>query len=121
MDIKTNEILQKFSTQKVDLKLDGQLKSMEQKAQSIFNDGRRDANTEILSAAEKMGQALSKLKKLQKDIDNTYAEAIKKAEDIGVDLKNTTVGKNFRNAYNDVNEYVMSSTSLISKLRKFNI
>ena len=121
MDSKTKEILQKFSSQKVDLKLDGQLKSMEQKAQSIFNDGRRDANQEILSAAGKMEQALSKLNKLSKDIDNTYADAIRKAKDIGVDLNKTSVGKNFKDAYNDVTEYVMSSRELISKLRKFNI
>ena len=121
MDYKQKEILQKFSAQKVELKLDGQLKSMEQKAQSIFNDGRKDANTEILSAAGKMEQALSKLNKLAKNIDDTYADAIRKAEDIGVDLNKTSVGKNFKNAYNDVTEYIMSSRDLISKLRKFNI
>tara|TARA_X000001382_G_scaffold39610_4_gene26542 strand:- start:348 stop:734 length:387 start_codon:yes stop_codon:yes gene_type:complete len=108
-----------LATQKVDLKLDGQLKSMGQRAQSIFNDGRRDANQEILSAAGKMEQALSRLNKLAKDIDNTYADAIRKAKDIGVDLNQTQVGRNFKDASRDVTEYIMSSRTLISKLRKF--
>lgn len=108
-----------LATQKVNLKLDGQLKSMGQRAQSIFNDGRRDANQEILSAAGKMEQALSRLNKLAKDIDNTYADAIRKAKDIGVDLNQTQVGRNFKDASRDVTEYIMSSRTLISKLRKF--
>ena len=40
---------------------------------------------------------------------------------IGVDLDSTTVGKNFKRAFNDVNDYIISSQSAVSKLRKFKL
>jgi len=116
-----NEYLAKQEPQKVELALDGQLKSIEQKAQSIFNDGRRDAEQEVLNGAGKMEQAKRKLQKLQKDIDDAYARGKRIAKDIGVDLDSTTVGKNFKEAFSDVNYYIIASQKRIDKLRKFTL
>lgn len=116
-----NEYLAKQEPQKVELALDGQLKSIEQKAQSIFNDGRRDAEQEVLNGAGKMEQAKRKLQKLQKEIDDAYARGKRIAKDIGVDLDSTTVGKNFKEAFSDVNDYIISSQKRIDKLRKFTL
>ena len=52
--------------QKIELALDSQLKDIEQKAQSVFNDGRRDALQEVLSGAGKMEAAQKKLQKTAK-------------------------------------------------------
>ena len=116
-----NEYLAKQEPQKVELALDGQLKSIEQKAQSIFNDGRRDAEQEVLNGAGKMEQAKRKLQKLLKEIDDAYARGKRVAKDIGVDLDSTTVGKNFKTAFSDVNDYIISSQKRIDKLRKFRL
>ena len=118
------EELEKVSltkAEKVELALDGQLKDQGQKAQSIFNDGRRDAEQVVLEASGKMENAKKDLEKLAKQIDSTYSEALKKAKDLGVNLDGTTVGKNYKKAYNDVTEYIISSSTAISKLRKFSI
>ena len=116
-----NEYLAKQEPEKVELALDTELKNIEQKAQSIFNDGRRDALQEVENGAGKMQDAKKKLQKLQKEIDNAYADGKRKAKDIGVDLDSTTVGKNFKRAFSDVNDYIISSTSAVSKLRKFKV
>jgi len=116
-----NEYLAKQEPHKVELALDGQLKSIEQKAQSIFNDGRRDAEQEVLNGAGKMEQAKRNLQKLLKEIDDAYARGKRVAKDIGVDLDSTTVGKNFKEAFSDVNDYIISSQKRIDKLRKFRL
>ena len=107
--------------QKIELALDSQLKDIEQKAQSVFNDGRRDAIQEVLSGAGKMEAAQKKLQKLQNEVDAAYADGKRKAKELGVDLDSTTVGKNFKRAFNDVNDYIISSQSAVSKLRKFKL
>lgn len=107
--------------QKIELALDSQLKDIEQKAQSVFNDGRRDALQEVLSGASKMEAAQKKLQKLQNEVDAAYADGKRKAKELGVDLDSTTVGKNFKRAFNDVNDYIISSQSAVSKLRKFKL
>ncbi len=107
--------------QKIELALDGQLKDIEQKAQSVFNDGRRDALQEVLSGAGKMEAAQKRLQKLQNEVDAAYADGKRIAKEIGVDLDSTTVGKNFKKAFNDVNDYIISSQSAVSKLRKFKL
>ena len=116
-----NEYLAKQEPQKVELALDSELKSIEQKAQSIFNAGRRDAEQEVLNGAGKMEQAKRKLQKLLKEIDDAYARGKRVAKDIGVDLDSTTVGKNFKEAFSDVNDYIISSQKRIDKLRKFRL
>ena len=107
--------------QKIELALDSQLKDIEQKAQSVFNDGRRDALQEVLSGAGKMEAAQKKLQKLQNEVDAAYADGKRKAKELGVDLDSTTVGKNFKRAFNDVNDHIISSQSAVSKLRKFKL
>jgi|TARA_R100000149_G_scaffold30441_1_gene11700 F0F1-type ATP synthase membrane subunit b/b' len=107
--------------QKIELALDGQLKDIEQKAQSIFNDGRRDALQEVLNASGKMEATSKRLQKLQNEIDKAYTDGKRLAKEIGVDLESTTVGKNFKKAFQDVEDYIISVDSFISKLRKFKL
>ena len=107
--------------QKIELALDSQLKDIEQKAQSVFNDGRRDALQEVLSGAGKMEATSKRLQKLQNEVNAAYADGKRKAKELGVDLDSTTVGKNFKRAFNDVNDYIISSQSAVSKLRKFKL
>ena len=106
---------------KIELALDGQLYEQGMKAQSIYLDGKRDALGVVLKAADGMDNTKKQLKKLSKDIDNAYERALKFAKEIGVDLDNTTAGKNYKKAYKDVEDYIISSETAISKLRKFNI
>ena len=110
-----------LASQKVELALDSQLKDISQKAQSIFNDGKRDARQEIANAASKIENSLRDLKRLQKEVDNAYADGKRKAKELGVDLDNTSVGKNFKQAFNDVNDYVISSQDIVSKLMKIKV
>ena len=125
MELEAAELLSKIESivkgEKLELALDGQLKDQGQKAQSIFNDGRRDAEKVVLEASSKMENAKKDLEKLAKQIDSTYSEALNKAKDLGVDLDGTTVGKNYKKAYGDVTDYIISSSTAISKLRKFSI
>jgi len=107
--------------QKIELALDSQLKDIEQKAQSIFNDGRRDALQEVLNASGKMEATSKRLQKLQNEIDKAYTDGKRLAKEIGVDLDSTTVGKNFKKAFQDVEDYIISVDSFISKLRKFKL
>jgi len=107
--------------QKIELALDSELKNIEQKAQSIFNDGRRDALQEVLNASGKMEATSKRLQKLQNEVNAAYADGKRKAKELGVDLDSTTVGKNFKRAFNDVNDYIISSQSAVSKLRKFKL
>tara|TARA_Y100000114_G_C11538246_1_gene221361 strand:- start:155 stop:526 length:372 start_codon:yes stop_codon:yes gene_type:complete len=107
--------------QKIELALDGQLKDIEQKAQSIFNDGRRDALQEVLSASGKMEATSRRLQKLQNEVNKAYFDGKRLAKEIGVDLDSTTVGKNFKKANQDIEDYIISVDSLISKLRKFKL
>lgn len=109
---------QELSAEKVELALDGELKTQGQKAQSIFNDGRKSASAAIQKAGDEMGAAKKKLQALLKDIDDAYAKAKKTADSIGVDLDSTTVGKNFKQTYSEVEDYVMSAGELRLKLLK---
>ena len=107
-----------LESHKVDLALDGQLKEQKQKAQSIFNDGRKNAMSQVQKAADEMDNSENKIKALLKEIDNTYVKAKKTANDLGVDLDSTTVGKNFKQAYSDVEEFIISSREFKLKLQK---
>jgi hypothetical protein len=120
-DLLLSEIEKIVKGEKVELALDDELKNQGQKAQKIFNDGRRNAEGQLLSAAGEMQSAKKKLESLQKDIDKTYAKALSSAKEIGIDLSKTTVGKNFKRAFNEVNDYIISSSTAISKIRKFKI
>ena len=120
-DLLLSEIEKIVKGEKVELALDDELKNQGQKAQKIFNDGRRNAEGQLLSAAGEMQSAKKKLESLQKDIDKTYAKALSSAKELGVDLDKTTVGKNFKRSFNEVNDYVISSSTAISKIRKFKI
>jgi hypothetical protein len=84
--ISKEELSKKVSTEKVELALDSQLKDIEQKAQSVFNDGRRDALQEVLNGAGKMEAAQKRLQKLQNEVDAAYADGKRKAKELGVDL-----------------------------------
>ena len=107
-----------LESHKVDLALDGQLKEQSQKAQSIFNDGRKNAISQVQKAADEMDSSENKIKALLKEIDNTYARAKKTADDLGLDLDSTKVGKNFKQTYSDVEEFIISSRELKLKLQK---
>tara|TARA_R110000868_G_scaffold176679_1_gene414594 strand:+ start:44 stop:424 length:381 start_codon:yes stop_codon:yes gene_type:complete len=112
---------QELSAHNVELALDGDLKEQGQKAQSIFNDGRKNANNVIMKAVSELENAKKSLNTLSKQIDTTYSKALKSAKEIGVDLDGTTVGKNYKKAFSDVEDYLISTTSAISKLSKFKI
>ena len=118
MDYKHKEILQKFSTQKVELAAPDILRSAGQKAQAFFNDGRRDAQGHFLSASGEMDEARKRIEGLRGEIEKEYLRSKKLADDIGVDLDATTVGKNFRNAFKEIEDYVISCRELSSKYRK---
>ena len=118
MDYKHKEILQKFAAQNVELAAPDLLRSAGQKAQSFFNDGRRDAQSHFLSASGEMDEARKRIENLRGDIEKEYLRSKKLAEDIGVDLDATTVGKNFRNAFKEIEDYVISCRELSSKYRK---
>lgn len=120
-DLLLSQIEKIVKGEKFELALDDELKNQGQKAQKLFNDGRRNAEGQLLSAAGEMQSAKKKLESLQKDIDKTYSKALRTAKEIGVDLDKTTVGKNFKRAFNEVNDYVISSSTAISKIRKFKI
>ena len=120
-DLLLSQIEKIVKGEKVELKLDGQLYEQGIKAQAIFNDGRRDAEGKLLSAAGEMQSAKKKLESLQKAIDKTYSRALRISKEIGVDLDKTTAGKNYTKAYGEVNDYVLSSSRAISKIRKFKI
>ena len=109
---------QELSSEKVELALDGELKSQGQKAQSIFNDGRKNAIAQIQKAGDEMGSAKKKLEALLKDIDNAYSKAKKTADEIGVDLDSTSVGKSFKQTYSEVEDFVISAGDLRLKLLK---
>lgn len=118
MDFKHKEILQKFASHSVELAAPDILRSAGQKAQAFFNDGRRDAQGHFLSASDEMDQARKRIEGLRSDIEKEYLRSKKLADDIGVDLDATTVGKNFRNAFKEIEDYVISCRELSSKYRK---
>ena len=124
-EVEAQELLSKIEKivkgEKIELALDGELKDQGTKAQSIFNDGRRDALQVVLEASSKMENAKRSLDKLEKEIDKTYSRALRISKEIGVDLDSTTVGKNYKKAYSEVTDYVISSQTAIDKLRKFKI
>ena len=107
-----------LSNQKLELALDGELKAQAQKAQSIFNDGRKNAIQQIQNAANEMDNSENKIKALLKEIDNSYAKAKKIADDIGLNLDSTTVGKNFKQTYLNVEEFQNSARELKLKYEK---
>jgi DNA repair ATPase RecN len=107
-----------LESQKVKLALDGELKAQAQKAQSIFNDGRKNAMQQIQNAVNEMDTSENKIKSLLKEIDNTYVKAKKTADDLGIDLDSTTVGKNFKQTYSDVEEFQNSARELKLKYEK---
>lgn len=101
------------------LSIEGQLKDQGQKAQKIYLDGRRDAHSEAFGASRHMERAKKNIEKILKQIDNAYSKAKRNAKDQGVDLDKTSVGRNFRRAYKEVNDYqsdALEMTSFIKKL-----
>ena len=110
-----------LASERVTLGLDDDLKSAGQKAQSIFNDGRKSANASLSKAAGEMDAAKKKIQSLEKEISGEYARSLKIAKEIGVDLDGTTVGKNFKRVFSEIEDYVMNSREASRKIEKFKI
>lgn len=102
------------------LSIDGQLKDQGQKAQKIYLDGRRDAQSEAFSSSRHMERAQKNLEKLLRQIEQEYLKAKRRSKDIvGVDIDKTSVGRNFKRTIKEVNDFVLDAqakTSFIKKL-----
>lgn len=112
---------QELSAEKVELALDSQLKDIEQKAQKLFNDGRSSARQKMSDAAGELDSIKNKLKALSSDIDSAYSKGKKTADELGVDLDSTSVGKSFKQATKDVQDYIMRASEVSSKISSFKI
>ena len=92
-----------------------------QKAQSEYNDAKTSARGIISKAADEMFDARKKISNIIKDIGKQYAEVIGMAEDLGVNINDTKVGKNFSKVSEELENYSISALELQRKIEKFNI
>ena len=83
MDSKTKEILQKFSTQKVDLGLQEDLQKQIKKSDKIVSNAERvsDAAEQASNIAKK---TLSDLSQLKKQMESTLGQVDKQAKELGI-------------------------------------
>jgi hypothetical protein len=100
MDNKTKEILQKFSTQKVDLNMVKSVENNSNKANSLFEQGVKI----MFDARGKMDDAINIMKKSLKLAEDALEEGKqleKLADNIGADLKGSTE-KAIQDAFNTI-------------------
>lgn len=109
-----------LSTQKIELAMPN-LTGYSQKAQSELNDGKKSARNVIRKGADEMFNARKKILNIIKDFDNQFQKVKKQADDLGVDINNTKVGKNFAKVSKELENYAISSLELKRKIEKFNI
>lgn len=109
-----------LSAQKVELAMPN-LTQYSQKAQSEYNDAKTSARGIISKAADEMFDARKKISNIIKDIGKQYAEVIGMAEDLGVNINDTKVGKNFSKVSEELENYSISALELQRKIEKFNI
>ena len=109
-----------LSIEKVELAMPS-LTEYSQKAQTAYNDGRTTARGVVSKAADEMFDARKKISNIIKDIGKQYAEVIGMAEDLGVNINDTKVGKNFSKVSEELENYSISALELQRKIEKFNI
>ena len=109
-----------LSAHKIELAMPN-LTQYSQKAQSEYNDAKTSARGIISKAADEMFDARKKISNIIKDIGKQYAEVIGMAEDLGVNINDTKVGKNFSKVSEELEGYSISALELQRKLEKFKI
>ena len=109
-----------LSAQKIELAMPN-LTGYSQKAQSELNDGKKSARNVIRKGADEMFNARKKISNIIKDFGNQFEKVKKQADDLGVDINNTKVGKNFAKVSKELENYAISALELQRKIEKFNI
>ena len=119
---KTQQHLQKeeLGSQKVELAAPS-LQEYFQKAQRIYLDARTAAEQKVHNGADEMFQARKELSNLSKELDKQFQKVSKTADDLGVDIYTTQVGKNFKAASEEIEKYSIDSQSAQLKIEKFKI
>jgi len=109
-----------LATQKVELAMPN-LNEYSQKAQSTYNDAKKNARGIVSKAADEMFGARKKISDIVKELSKQFAKVSKQADDLGVDINNTQVGKNFAKVSKELEDYSISTLELQRKIEKFNI
>lgn len=92
-----------------------------ERAQSAYNDGKTNARGVVQRAADEMFDARKQISNVVKDLSKQFQKVSKQADDLGVDINSTKVGKNFAEISKQLEEYSISALELQRKLEKFNI
>lgn len=122
-----NKVLSKWNKKVTELKSHEvelaapNLTSYLEKAQSAYNDGKTNARGVVQRAADEMLDARKQISNIVKDLDKQFEKVSKTADDLGVDIYSTKVGKNFAEVSKQLEEYSISALELQRKLEKFNI
>lgn len=109
-----------LSAEKIELAMPS-LTEYSQKAQGAYNDGRTSARGVVSKAADEMFDARKKISNIIKDFSKQFQKVSKQADDLGVDINNTKVGKNFAKVGKELEDYSISALELQRKIEKFNI
>lgn len=109
-----------LATQKIELAVPN-LSGYSQKAQSTYNDAKKNARGIVSKAADEMLGARKKISDIVKELSKQFAKVSKQADDLGVDINNTQVGKNFAKVSKELEDYSISTLELQRKIEKFNI
>ena len=97
------------------------LKGYLDRAQSAYNDGKTNARGVVQRAADEMFDARKQISTIVKDLSKQFEKVSKQADDLGVDIYSTKVGKNFAEVSKQIEDYSISAQELQLKLEKFNI
>jgi hypothetical protein len=109
-----------LATQKVELAMPN-LSQYSLKAQSAYNDGKTTARGVISKAADEMFDARKKISNIIKDFGKQFEKVSQQADDLGVNINDTKVVKNFIEVSKELEDYSISSLELQRKIEKFNI
>jgi prefoldin subunit 5 len=117
MDSKTKEILQKFSTQRVDLNLVNDAKKIQSNYASIDEDSAFDF---VVKAELAYSKILDKYQSMLKEVESITPKLEKAVQEIGINRNNFQVLDDLDKNKSDIKERIKSISKKINDLKSIN-
>jgi len=116
-----NKTEKEINLKKQEIELADQLKDFGPEAQSIYLDARNLAQKDLMILQSRFSEGEGKLIKLSNELEAKIKKTTQTAKSIGVDIKETTVYKNFTSASVAIEGYLKSFDQAISKVKSIGI
>lgn len=91
------------------------------KARRAYESNKDLAQNSLNNAADKMFQARKEISDIVQELSKEYDRVKKSADQLGVDINTTQVGKNFGNAFETIDHWANRAETIQRQIEKFKI